>query len=106
MKGTAANLICAVYILLIGIATPLDMIFRTLFSLLTFSATQARKIPLEIAVTSDEFPMYSVTTEDDGRGYAATKLPFQVRKACRYDVQQWVAFMETSDNHGDDMVTV
>lgn len=37
----------------------------------------ARKIPLEIAVTSDEFPMYSVTTEDDGRGYAATKLPFQ-----------------------------
>lgn len=39
---------------------------------------QARKIPLEIAVTEDKLPMYSTTTEDDGRGYAATKLPFQV----------------------------
>ncbi|CAM9106651.1 unnamed protein product [Ectocarpus fasciculatus] len=37
----------------------------------------ARKIPLEIAVTEDKLPMYSVTTEDDGRGYAATRLPFQ-----------------------------
>eukprot|EP00903_Cladosiphon_okamuranus_P013006 g12135.t1 len=36
-----------------------------------------RKIPLEVAVTEDKLPMYSVTTEDDGRGYAATKLPFQ-----------------------------
>ncbi|CAN0402353.1 unnamed protein product [Ascophyllum nodosum] len=40
-------------------------------------SSEARKIPLEIAVTEDKFPMYSVTTEDDGRGYAATKLPFQ-----------------------------
>lgn len=29
-------------------------------------------------MTEDKLPMYSVTTEDDGRGYAATKLPFQV----------------------------
>lgn len=40
--------------------------------------SKPRRIPLEIAVTEDKLPMYSVTTEDDGRGYAATKLPFQV----------------------------
>lgn len=40
-------------------------------------SSEPRKIPLEIAVTEDKLPMYSVTTEDDGRGYAATKLPFQ-----------------------------
>lgn len=31
-------------------------------------------------MTEDKLPMYSVTTEDDGRGYAATKLPFQVKR--------------------------
>ncbi|CAN0113472.1 unnamed protein product [Discosporangium mesarthrocarpum] len=40
-------------------------------------ASEPRKIPLEIAVKGDPFPMYSLTTEDDSRGYAATKLPFQ-----------------------------
>ncbi|CAM9472366.1 unnamed protein product, partial [Chrysoparadoxa australica] len=38
---------------------------------------QDRIVPLEIAVSGDEFSTYSVTTEDDGRGYASTKLPFQ-----------------------------
>jgi peptidylprolyl isomerase len=36
-----------------------------------------RTIPLEINVVGDKAPMYGVTTEDDGRGAAATKLPFQ-----------------------------
>lgn len=49
---------------------------------------QARKIPLEIAVTEDNFPMYSVTTEDDGRGYAATKLPFQVHNSVRLNFDE------------------
>lgn len=46
-----------------------------------FLFSKPRKIPLEIAVTEDKLPMYSVTTEDDGRGYASTKLPFQVKSA-------------------------
>lgn len=36
-----------------------------------------RTIPLEIAVQGDDELLYGVTTEDDGRGYAATVLPFQ-----------------------------
>jgi hypothetical protein len=38
---------------------------------------EVRKIPLEIFVRGDNEPMYGVTTEDDGRGYAAARLPFQ-----------------------------
>ncbi|KAJ1447924.1 cyclophilin type peptidyl-prolyl cis-trans isomerase/CLD-domain-containing protein [Pelagophyceae sp. CCMP2097] len=36
-----------------------------------------RTIPLEIAVNVDDQPMYGSTTEDDLRGAAQTKLPFQ-----------------------------
>ena len=36
-----------------------------------------RTIPLEIFVKQDAEPMYGTTTEDDGRGYSATRLPFQ-----------------------------
>lgn len=36
-----------------------------------------RKIPLEVAVKGDKELLYSLTTEDDMRGYAATVLPFQ-----------------------------
>ena len=40
-------------------------------------SSDVRIIPLEIFVTQDDSPMYGVTTEDDGRGYSATRLPFQ-----------------------------
>jgi len=36
-----------------------------------------RTIPLEIAVAGDKEILYDATTEDDGRGYASTVLPFQ-----------------------------
>eukprot|EP00611_Tribonema_gayanum_P023459 TRINITY_DN493_c0_g1_i1.p1 TRINITY_DN493_c0_g1~~TRINITY_DN493_c0_g1_i1.p1 ORF type:complete len:473 (-),score=145.74 TRINITY_DN493_c0_g1_i1:269-1483(-) len=36
-----------------------------------------RIVPLEIFVSGDKYPMYSLTTEDDSRGYASTILPFQ-----------------------------
>lgn len=36
-----------------------------------------RQIPLEIFVDTDKDPTYGTTTEDDGRGSAQTKLPFQ-----------------------------
>lgn len=40
-------------------------------------ATSERKIPLEISLKEDKELLYGVTSEDDGRGYAATVLPFQ-----------------------------
>lgn len=40
-------------------------------------SSEVRTIPLEIFVTQDSDPIYGVTTEDDGRGYSATRLPFQ-----------------------------
>lgn len=40
-------------------------------------ASEVRTIPLEIFVKQDAEPMYGTTTEDDGRGYSATRLPFQ-----------------------------
>jgi len=36
-----------------------------------------RIVPLEIFVSGDSVPTYSITTEDDERGYASTVLPFQ-----------------------------
>lgn len=68
-----------------------------------------RKIPLEIAVTEDKLPMYSVTTEDDGRGYAATKLPFQVRifrfwrfRACSWGSLASLARFEKAVSRGEE----
>eukprot|EP00168_Porphyra_purpurea_P009543 TRINITY_DN2329_c0_g1_i5.p4 TRINITY_DN2329_c0_g1~~TRINITY_DN2329_c0_g1_i5.p4 ORF type:complete len:192 (+),score=95.12 TRINITY_DN2329_c0_g1_i5:893-1468(+) len=40
-----------------------------------------RTIPLEVFAKSDKEPTYGLTLEDDGRGYAATKLPFSVNGA-------------------------
>lgn len=39
--------------------------------------TEDRKIPLEVQLVGDDAPLYGITSEDDGRGYAATVLPFQ-----------------------------
>jgi len=39
--------------------------------------TEERKVPLEIFVKGDTAPMYSMTIEEDQRGYAPTVLPFQ-----------------------------
>lgn len=39
--------------------------------------SEDRKIPLEIFLRGDDAPLYGITSEDDGRGYAATVLPFQ-----------------------------
>lgn len=38
---------------------------------------EERKIPLELSILGDKELLYSATTEDDQRGYAATVLPFQ-----------------------------
>lgn len=38
---------------------------------------EVRTIPLEISLKGDDDLLFGVTTEDDGRGYAATSLPFQ-----------------------------
>jgi len=40
-----------------------------------------RTIPLEVFAKNDKAPTYGLTLEDDGRGYAATKLPFSVNGA-------------------------
>ncbi|CEL97061.1 unnamed protein product [Vitrella brassicaformis CCMP3155] len=40
-------------------------------------AKEPRRVPLEIFVKGDNAPMYGETTEEDGRGFAATTLPFQ-----------------------------
>ncbi|GAB0490055.1 hypothetical protein MMPV_001285 [Pyropia vietnamensis] len=40
-----------------------------------------RTIPLEVFAKGDKVPTYGLTLEDDGRGYAATKLPFSVNGA-------------------------
>lgn len=40
-----------------------------------------RTIPLEVFAKGDKQPTYGLTLEDDGRGYAATKLPFSVNGA-------------------------
>eukprot|EP01038_Epipyxis_sp_PR26KG_P006442 gene6442-8863_t len=40
-------------------------------------STEERKIPLEISIKGDPNLLYDITTEDDGRGYVATVLPFQ-----------------------------
>lgn len=39
--------------------------------------TEERKVPLEISLIGDKELLYSSTSEDDGRGYAAAALPFQ-----------------------------
>lgn len=38
---------------------------------------QERKVPLEISLVGDKDLLYSSTSEEDGRGYAAAVLPFQ-----------------------------
>lgn len=40
-------------------------------------ASEERKVPLEISLKGDKELLYGVTSEDDGRGYAAAVLPFQ-----------------------------
>jgi len=40
-------------------------------------SSEERKIPLEIAIKDEDELLYGSTTEDDGRGAAATTLPFQ-----------------------------
>ncbi|GAB5029465.1 peptidyl-prolyl cis-trans isomerase [Nannochloropsis oceanica] len=52
---------------------------------------EVRKIPLEIFVTQDDAPMYGTTTEDDGRGYSATRLPFQAYGAIGMAREEYVA---------------
>lgn len=50
------------------------------FVVQTGEASEAKKlrtIPLEIMLKGDATPMWGSTTEQDGRGYAATTLPFQ-----------------------------
>ena len=39
--------------------------------------SKPRNVPLEIFVAGDKEPIYSSTIEEDGRGSAQTKLPFQ-----------------------------
>mmetsp|Transcript_12480 Transcript_12480/g.16373 ORF Transcript_12480/g.16373 Transcript_12480/m.16373 type:complete len:470 (+) Transcript_12480:105-1514(+) len=40
-------------------------------------SSQVRTIPLEISVVGDKELLYGATTEDDGRGFVPTVLPFQ-----------------------------
>lgn len=40
-------------------------------------STNERKIPLELSLKNDDDILYGATTEEDGRGYQATVLPFQ-----------------------------
>ena len=42
-----------------------------------FGSKEERTIPLEISLKGDPELLYGVTSEDDGRGYAASVLPFQ-----------------------------
>jgi len=52
---------------------------------------EVRKLPLEIFVTQDDAPMYGVTSEDDGRGYSATRLPFQAYGAIGMAREEYVS---------------
>ncbi len=63
-------------------------------------ASAVRNIPLEIFVTQDESPMYGVTTEDDGRGYSATRLPFQAYGAVGMAREEYVADSASSQVGG------
>lgn len=56
-----------------------------------FGSKDVRTIPLEIFVAQDESPMYGMTTEDDGRGYSATRLPFQAYGAIGMAREEYVA---------------
>lgn len=38
---------------------------------------EARRIPLEISLVGEKDPLYGLTVDDDGRGGAASRLPFQ-----------------------------
>jgi len=40
-------------------------------------STKVRNIPLEVSLKGDKELLYGITSEDDGRGYAAAVLPFQ-----------------------------
>lgn len=40
-------------------------------------SSSERTIPLEISLQGDDELLYGTTSEDDGRGYAASVLPFQ-----------------------------
>ena len=40
-------------------------------------STKVRNIPLEVSLKGDKELLYGITSEDDGRGYAAAVLPIQ-----------------------------